>query len=214
MLENKPVQHPVTGKMFEPYRPWNTLITSGLNSQEMDILNNICKSIKARIYQAEKWQDILAIPCFAAIINPSKLTKYMIETIFTLCLEQDDDMIILLTEDPCIKVPPEAKNKITVDKNTFLDIQELKLKLLKHKTTVAHICNTNRLYDKKIFRILSILKKLKTEKYLLTADLASEFNVSMKTICRDIDLLRNIGEGIDYNHKKKAYYLNKSILWD
>jgi predicted DNA-binding transcriptional regulator YafY len=48
-------------------------------------------------------------------------------------------------------------------------------------------------YDKKIFRLLSILNKLDTGKKISTAQLAEEFNVSMRTIQRDLELLDMTG---------------------
>ncbi|MBU0896722.1 MAG: HTH domain-containing protein, partial [Candidatus Omnitrophica bacterium] len=51
----------------------------------------------------------------------------------------------------------------------------------------------NKSYDKKIFRLLFILNKLETRKKVSTSDLAKEFNVSLRTVQRDIELLSMAG---------------------
>ena len=48
-------------------------------------------------------------------------------------------------------------------------------------------------YDKKIFRLLFILNKLDANPRVLTRDLAREFNVSHRTVQRDLELLNMTG---------------------
>ena len=48
-------------------------------------------------------------------------------------------------------------------------------------------------YDKKFFRLLSILNKLDRGEKVSTQSLAKEFNVNIRTIQRDIDLLNGTG---------------------
>ena len=51
----------------------------------------------------------------------------------------------------------------------------------------------NKNYDKKIFRLISILNKLDRSKTISSSDLAKEFNVSIRSIQRDIELLSMSG---------------------
>ena len=51
----------------------------------------------------------------------------------------------------------------------------------------------NKNYDKKIFRLLYILNKLDRGGNVLTNDLAKEFNVSSRTVQRDLELLNMAG---------------------
>jgi len=48
-------------------------------------------------------------------------------------------------------------------------------------------------YDKKIFRLMSILNKLNSRKVVYSSELADEFNVSLRTVQRDIELLNMVG---------------------
>jgi len=51
----------------------------------------------------------------------------------------------------------------------------------------------NKDYDKKIFRIVSILNKLDANKQFSSSELSRDFNVSLRTIQRDIELLGAAG---------------------
>jgi len=51
----------------------------------------------------------------------------------------------------------------------------------------------NKSYDKKIFRLISILNKLDCGKPVLSSELSKEFNVSIRSIQRDLELLSMSG---------------------
>lgn len=55
----------------------------------------------------------------------------------------------------------------------------------------------NKDYDKKIFRLISILNKLDSEGKVYSRTLADEYNVSMRTIQRDLELLNMTGFLLD-----------------
>jgi len=63
--------------------------------------------------------------------------------------------------------------------------------------------NTN--YDKKVFRLLSILNQLDSRKNVSTRELAREFNVSLRTVQRDLELL-NMTTGFSIKPLGKGYY--------
>lgn len=57
----------------------------------------------------------------------------------------------------------------------------------------------NNSYDKKIFRLIYILNKLNSTTPLKTSDLAREFNVTQRTVQRDLELLNTAGFPLDYS---------------
>ena len=74
--------------------------------------------------------------------------------------------------------------------------------------------------ERKIFRILKIIKRLHQKEVLNGENLANEFNVDVKTIQRDIKTLRDYlfeesDSDIEYSRAKNGYYLksndNKSL---
>jgi len=75
--------------------------------------------------------------------------------------------------------------------------------------------NTN--YDKKVFRLFSILNQLDSRKSVSTGELAREFNVSFRTVQRDIVLLNMTGFPIvslekGYHSFMEGFSLKKMML--
>jgi len=60
-------------------------------------------------------------------------------------------------------------------------------------------------YDKKVFRLLSILNQLDSRKKVSTRELAREFNVSLRTVQRDLELLY-MTTGFSIKPLGKGYY--------
>jgi len=72
-------------------------------------------------------------------------------------------------------------------------------------------------YDKKIFRLLYVLNKLDTNKKVYTRDLAREFNVTVRTVQRDLELLNMTGFPLisfekGYNSFADDFSLKKVML--
>ncbi len=63
----------------------------------------------------------------------------------------------------------------------------------------------NTSYDKKVFRLLSILNQLDSCKKVSTRELAKEFNVSLRTVQRDLELLY-MTTGFSIKPLGKGYY--------
>jgi predicted DNA-binding transcriptional regulator YafY len=59
----------------------------------------------------------------------------------------------------------------------------------------------NKSYDKKTFRLISILNKLDSQRQVSSSVLAEEFNVSIRTIQRDLELLNMTGFLLDSPQK-------------
>lgn len=75
----------------------------------------------------------------------------------------------------------------------------------------------NTSYDKKVFRLFSILNQLDSRKRVSTGELAREFNVSLRTVQRDIVLLNTTGFPISslekgYHSFMEGFSLKKMML--
>ena len=77
----------------------------------------------------------------------------------------------------------------------------------------------NKNYDKKIFRLVSILNKLNGGGKVRSSELADEFNVSIRSVQRDLDLLNLTGFPLDVQEKgvysfMPGFSLRKLMLTD
>ena len=54
-------------------------------------------------------------------------------------------------------------------------------------------------YDRRVFRLVHILRELSEKRRVRAAGLAQAFNVSLRTVERDLQLLRDLEPFIDYD---------------
>jgi len=214
-MRRKTAINPMTGELFEPYSIEDTIIVYGLDDWQTDKIRDIAQRIKARVLEADVWQDMLAYPAFYTVINPARIEPDVLETLLDVWADWEDDSAILFIHETDAVIPKRLQSKISVAPSVFADEQLLKLKLLNQKTRTERLRDNALKYDVKIFRILYILKKLKQVTYVSSASMAQEFSVTARTVQRDIDMLRRLGEIIEYDAKKRAYYLldGESAVW-
>ena len=82
---------------------------------------------------------------------------------------------------------------------------------------IFHMSAKNTSYDKKVFRLLFILNQLDSRRKVSTGELAKEFNVSSRTVQRDIVLLNTTGFPIislekGYHSFMEGFSLKKMML--
>ena len=63
----------------------------------------------------------------------------------------------------------------------------------------------NKSYDKKIFRLIHMLNRLNSGNLFRTSELAEEFNVTSRTIQRDLELLNMAGFPVIYEDDKYKF---------
>lgn len=78
-------------------------------------------------------------------------------------------------------------------------------KKFKKSGPAKELALSRREFDKKIRRIVTILNKLETKKVIRTSDLAAEFNVSLRTIQRDINLIDTTGFPLKQETERGCY---------
>ena len=209
------VINPMTGEPFVPYSFEDTIILYGLDDWQTDKMRDIAQKVNARVLEADTWQDMLAYPSFYIVLNPSRIEPETLEILLDVWTQSESDSAILFIHKTDAVIPKRLQPKINIVPSMFLDEQLLKLMLLSQKTRIIGLRRNALKYDVKIFRILYILKKLKQETYVSAASMAQEFSVSARTVQRDVDMLRRLGEMIEYDAKKRAYYLfdGDSAVW-
>ena len=120
--------------------------------------------------------------------------------------EDPKSLCIIFTSEPPFKIT-KGVEKFIIKTPAIIDEGYLKLKILNKRAATARHNKQHRDYDRKIFRLLKMLKVLKSEGVLYIADMCNEFNVSPKTVRRDIELWNALGEIIEYDQNKKGYIL-------
>lgn len=126
-----------------------------------------------------------------------------------------NSLCIIFTSDPPFKIP-KAVEKFVIKTPETIDEGYLKLKILNKRAAATRHNKQHRDYDRKIFRLLKIMKVLKSEGVLYVEDMCNEFNVSPKTVRRDVELWNALGEIIEYDRNKKGYVLaySDALIYD
>jgi biotin operon repressor len=161
------------------------------------------------LYYGDCEADLLAIQYNLAVVDPDKIGElflwYFLETYK---LDNPKEFSILYTKTTNNSIPRALKKYFINPFSEELDTKQLKLTILNRRTAIVKRIKNKRSYDKRIFRLFSILKKLQFKNSYVTIDeLSEEFNVSRRTIERDIELLRYAGEYIEFDKEKKSYIL-------
>ena len=198
----------------------NTIVAYQLETAITDMLRSIANKLKVTICCADCVTDLIAVPAFMNIINPQSLTEKDMDEIFQLFsfLEETGDpksLCILFTSAPLFKIP-KGVEKFVIKTPETIDEEYLKLKILNKRAAATRHNQQHRDYDRKIFRLLKIMKVLKSERVMYVEDMCNEFNVSPKTIRRDIELWSALGEIIEYDRNKRGYVLaySDSLVYD
>ncbi|KAF0159061.1 MAG: hypothetical protein FD159_808 [Syntrophaceae bacterium] len=198
----------------------NTIVAYRLETAITDMLRSTANKLKATICWADCVSDLIAVPSFMNIINPLDLTEEETDEIFQWFsfLEEAGDpnsLCVLFTSAPPFKIPPKVE-KYILRTPEFIDDDYLKLKILNKKAAATRHNKQHRGYDRKIFRLLKIMKVLKSEGIMYVEDMRNEFSISPKTVRRDIELWNALGEVIEYDRNKKGYVLAYSdgVVYD
>lgn len=176
-------------------------------------VKKFCSELKVDFIEAESTSDLYALPFFFAIVDPEKTEKEFFESFEEIFeLENPNNLTVFLTKKGA-KIRHKIKRFFVVNEKEEIDMSDLKTLLENKKNTIQKHKNDSKSYDKRLFRMFFILRKLLPKNsYIKIPDLCIEFNVSHRTIRRDIGLMRMAGEDIEYNKSKNGYILKGSLL--
>lgn len=173
----------------------------------------VVKELKLNLFNAECTTDLYAFGFFFGIVDPEKLDADYFENFKEIHEnENPKEFAVLLTKIPHKKIPKSIKRYFIIPNEEGIDYQGLKLAILNKRRAIIRHQNSRKSYDKKLKRLFAILHMLQPEgSFVKLDDLCREFNVSPKTIYRDINLINEFGEDIQYDKERKGYCLVSSM---
>ncbi len=181
-------------------------------SEIKEITEKVINSLNLCLIEAEHTTDLYVIGAFCKIIDPELVDKEFLENLpEMLDLENPKEFVIIFTK--YIKVPRSIQRFcLFVEPNGKFETQ-LRTTLLNRRSNIISRKTDKKIFTKKLNRLFAILRHLQPEgNYIKIPELAEEFGVSEKTIKRDLAYLKEVGgEDIQFDYKKKAYYLDNSF---
>ncbi len=187
----------------------NDVIILSDDKEIIILAERVTKELKLNLIFAEDTIDLYATGFFFGIIDPEKLDKDYFENFKEIHEnENPKEFSVLFTKQPVKKIPKSIKRYFIFPDDSGIDYQQLKLFILNRRGAIIRHQNSSKPYDKKLKRLFAILKMLQPEhSFVRMNDLCREFNVSPKTIQRDITMMREFGEDIHYDKERKSFYL-------
>lgn len=201
--------NPMTGeKLFRT----KDILVYGITDDEFAVVVDSLPNKEIRIIDcSDCFTDIIALPYIAAIINPAHLTKDDAETLneYVDEVQYFTERFVFTKQDDILELLSKNLKYTVLEGDEFSD--KLKYVLLeasrsekKHDT-----------YSETIAQTIRVLAEIRKHPYITTAQLAEKIERTQRTVQRYITTLNCAGEFIEYDRKKKGWYLfeNKSVLW-
>ena len=181
----------------------NTVLILDDDEERVSLVDELCRSLNSKLCWAEDSTDILATPSFLNIINPGLLSdqeKAMLKSFLDDI--QDNSWKFLLTD----KSEPEfipPRNRIKHPETITDDF--LKFLILKTRSTYKRRRKIWEKTERRIVRLIYMMRILDSGNSFSTAEIAKEFSVSKRTIQRDIEVLEMGGCPIMRDNRGKHW---------
>ena len=210
MSKNKTVLNPMTGEELK--RLSNVLIYGITDEQLVFVHENLPNTNTVVIDCSDCFTDIIATAYIAVIINPDLLTAGNIVYFNELVADVGNTSGTLIFTKPhniLNQLSRSVKYQVFADDFEFED--KIKYILLESSRTEKR----NSAYSDTISQTIRVLSEIRKHPYITTAELAEKIERNARTVQRYITTLNCAGEFIEYDRKKKGWFLyeNKSVLW-
>lgn len=202
--------NPMTG---EELRRTKDVLVYGISDEEFAIICEELPSSDIRVLDcSDCFTDIIALPYIAVVLNPEVVEQEHIDYFNEYANEvlYFTEKIIFTKSHPIL----EGLNKNV--KHTVLDGEfELKSKIKYLLLEATRSERRNDTYSDTIAQTIRVLSEIRKHPGITTAELAEIIERNAKTVQRYITTLNCAGEFIEYDRKKKGWFLfeNKSVLW-
>ena len=169
-----------------------------------DLVGLVVQEQKAKIWKVRHTTDLVAVGCLLAIVDPSLVGKKEWEDLCGWYEEMDDPgMKVLLTSPPNHKAKLLAKNIIKTPKK--IDKTFLKLLIVHQRSTIERRKKIFEKKERQIVRLMYALSKLDQGHSIRVGDIAKEFQVTRRTILRDMELFMMAGYPIEPTGRPGEY---------
>jgi len=210
MEKYKTAINPMTGEQL--IRLSNVLIYGITDEQLVLVHENLPNTNTVVIDCSDCFTDIIATAYIAVIINPDLLTAGNIEYFNELVADVGNTSGTLIFTKPhniLNQLSKSVKYQVFADDFEFED--RIKYILLEASRTEKR----NSAYSDTISQTIRVLSEIRKHPYITTSELAEKIERNARTVQRYITTLNCAGESIEYDRKKKGWFLyeNKSVLW-
>ena len=190
-----------------------TILTYGISAEQTDLLfKNLPATDIEVIDCSDCFTDIIATNYIALIINPNLLTDEHVDYFNEMAKDFliTKEKIIFVEEHPILDGLTNDI-KYTVFSDNFDFESKIKYILLEAMREERKM----KTYSDTISQTIRVLSEIRRHPYISTVQLATIIERTPRTVQRYINTLICAGEFLEYDRKKKGWYIfeNKSVLW-
>jgi hypothetical protein len=167
-----------------------TILVYSENRELIDLLKSHDKEDNVTYFRIKKIEDFIAIPSFMVIVDSSLLNEKVLDILSqVVTFEQINEYSIVLLGPSNLKIPNPVKKYITMINENLLGLKNfinrkegyIKPKFTKQNQTIE-----------KYRRIINLYVKSSSDHQLDIDQYCNEYNVTERTLRRDIKLLKAI----------------------
>lgn len=206
---NESINHKIENRIKYNKR----VLTYGISEKQTKLLMNNLPTADIDVFDcSECFTDIISTNYIVAVINPGVLLDEQIDYFN----EMSEDFIITKERIVFVEKHPildrlNKEIKYTVFSDDFDFEAKIKYILLDSMREEKKV----KTYSDTISQTIRVLSEIRHHPYITTAELASIIERTPRTVQRYINTLICAGEFLEYDRKKKGWYIfeNKSVLW-
>lgn len=199
--------------MSDRFKCNKSVLTYGISEKQSALLMNNLPATNIDIVDcSECFTDLIATNYIVVVINPADLSTehiaYFNEMVENFIITKEK--ILFVSNHPILN---ELSNdiKYTVFSDDFdfeAKIKYILLDALREEKKV-------KTYSDTISQTIRVLSEIRRKPYITTNQLSTIIERTPRTVQRYINTLICAGEFIEYDRKKKGWYIfeNKSVLW-
>jgi len=198
------------------YRKRDLVVIFAQDERYLKPVMSACDKMRVYVFPTADYIDLIALPCFMIFIESrlffSLPDSHIENVVEALSYEENSDLKIIFIGDNEAISSRFCKSQYR--KLSSLDEKNIELLVLEQHRKYLRIRKKEKSQEKIISRrILLLFEGLKGNPIRKHA-MAKEFSVSERTILRDIEFLRGLGELFEYDTSSKAYWLTFSSFKD
>jgi len=191
-------------KNIEGFNQEDTVI---IWSEDTDLLNMVfdqCRALNVKLCRAEQVEDVLAVRAFLNIIDRGLLSDRDLDILRSFLEDIDDASWKVLLTGASVSSELPGKNLIRMPERLTDDF--IKFLILKTRSTYKRRRAIWEKTERRIVRLVYMMRILESGRSFLLRNIAKEFDVSLRTVQRDMEVLEMGGFPI-MTDKKGSYRL-------
>ena len=170
----------------------------------MRFISEIAIELNLSIYNAEVETDLIAVPCFLMIVDTEKLKDDFLSDFNQIAKQMDSGVrSILVVGKRLMNLPFHVKLLVTYANRMIT--KDYLLKIINTARDTKRNVKQD-IFKERIHRIIFLYKLLGEGKVIATKDMSELFEMSDRTLRRDIKVLRDVCDKEIIFDKDSGYY--------